>query len=284
MGIIYKLTSPSGKGYIGQTVGTLVDRLKNHNKKSSTCKLIKRAINKYGFDTFKVETLLRCEEKDLDLYEQNMISVWNTLAPYGYNCTSGGESRKKLSEKTKIAISTSLKKAHKNGIFISHKKDNHTAVQHTQPHSQETKALISEINTGKKGKKDAMGGVTLCKQTGRFRARIPKVWNPECTNKNRCIGVYDTREEAREALQDFKDNKLTDVLQNGTLDMNQRLRRTEDKARMQGSVGVTRNGTFRAVIPKSWSEDFKEKTIGTFKTRELAKDALKEYKAQLLQV
>src|SRR5210317_405716 len=47
-GIIYKITSPSGKIYIGQTIHTLEERIKGHNKKSTNCTLLKRAIDKYG--------------------------------------------------------------------------------------------------------------------------------------------------------------------------------------------------------------------------------------------
>jgi len=54
MGCVYKITSPSGKVYIGQTVKTLHERIKGHKKSSTNCTLLKRAIDKYG-DEMKYE-------------------------------------------------------------------------------------------------------------------------------------------------------------------------------------------------------------------------------------
>ena len=48
--IIYVATSPSGKQYVGQTVQTIKDRIRDHKKSSSNCTLLKKAIKKYGFD------------------------------------------------------------------------------------------------------------------------------------------------------------------------------------------------------------------------------------------
>lgn len=101
---IYKITSPSGKAYIGQTLVALDKRMKDHLKSSSNCKLLKRAIIKYGWESMKVEVLLYCQERDLNTYEQAMIKAYDTLAPSGYNCTTGGEAGKRLCEETKMRI------------------------------------------------------------------------------------------------------------------------------------------------------------------------------------
>ena len=85
-------TSPSNKRYIGLTVRDNVeDRWNDHLKKSSNCTLLKRAIKKYGFENFKKEVLLKINDEFLPEYEQKFIQVYNTMAPHGYNCTSGGE-------------------------------------------------------------------------------------------------------------------------------------------------------------------------------------------------
>ena len=52
---IYKITSPSGKNYIGQTKQAFNERWKGHCKKSSNCLLLKRAIQKYGRENMKTE-------------------------------------------------------------------------------------------------------------------------------------------------------------------------------------------------------------------------------------
>ena len=58
MGVIYKLTSPSGKGYVGKTVRPLADRLASHKCMSQhSCRALKNAIEKYGWSSFRVEVL-----------------------------------------------------------------------------------------------------------------------------------------------------------------------------------------------------------------------------------
>ena len=118
IGTIYKLTSPSGKIYIGQTTN-LKDRkrcLYNTNKYYSGHKL-DNAIKKYGIENFKYEILVQIEMEDkfllrehLDVLEIQYIEKYNSYNN-GYNMTLGGsgskgcfqteESRKKISEKAK---------------------------------------------------------------------------------------------------------------------------------------------------------------------------------------
>ena len=60
MGFVYMLTSPSKKRYIGITTKDDVEeRWNNHLKKNSHCTLLKRAIDKYGFDSFKKKFWLK---------------------------------------------------------------------------------------------------------------------------------------------------------------------------------------------------------------------------------
>jgi group I intron endonuclease len=104
MPCIYKITSQSGKSYIGQTVRPFSTRVKDHKKSSSNCRLLRRAITKYGWSSMKTEILLYCDESSLDMYEEAMIKAYDTLCPNGYNLTSGGETRKRLSQESKQKI------------------------------------------------------------------------------------------------------------------------------------------------------------------------------------
>lgn len=118
IGTIYKLTSPSGKSYIGQTIN-LKDRKRcfyNPNKYYSGHKL-DNAIKKYGIENFKYEIVIQIVESDkfklreklneLEIYYIEKYNSYNN----GYNMTLGGsgskgcfqteESRKKISNKAK---------------------------------------------------------------------------------------------------------------------------------------------------------------------------------------
>lgn len=110
MGIVYKITSPSNKIYVGITTNTLEDRWKNHNKATSNCRILKNAIQHYGKDNMKVEKLIEIDNYYLNLYEKFYIKLYNSLAPNGMNCTSGGDFNKQLSEETRQKIKESCQK------------------------------------------------------------------------------------------------------------------------------------------------------------------------------
>jgi|NOAtaT_7_FD_contig_123_65159_length_1455_multi_5_in_1_out_0_2 hypothetical protein len=114
-GIIYKLSLPSGKEYIGQTTQEFHQRLTKHFSKArrdtkSGCIALNAAIRKYGEDSVSSEVLLICNETELDYYERKAIELHNTLSPNGYNLMNGGNSNKTMSEKTRKRMSESAKK------------------------------------------------------------------------------------------------------------------------------------------------------------------------------
>lgn len=110
MGIIYKLTSPKGKEYIGQTTKTFDVRMCNHKSASSNldkkdgCRALNNATRKYGWGNFVKQIVLECDDNELDFYEEYFISEYNTLSPNGYNLISGGNSNKIYSTETKEKI------------------------------------------------------------------------------------------------------------------------------------------------------------------------------------
>jgi group I intron endonuclease len=82
--------------------------MRDHRKPSSGCVALSRAIQKYGWDNFKVETR-EVPVETLNEEEQREIKGLNTMAPNGYNLTSGGE-RFKASDETKKKLSAAAKK------------------------------------------------------------------------------------------------------------------------------------------------------------------------------
>ena len=89
-GIIYLIKSPSNKYYVGQTVQTIEKRWIQHCKSGSNCTLLKKAIDKYGKDSFEITVLVKCSVDHIDSYEIKFIELYDSLAPNGYNCTTGG--------------------------------------------------------------------------------------------------------------------------------------------------------------------------------------------------
>lgn len=112
--IIYKWTLLiDNRVYIGQTITSLEERIRGHlkqckNKKKSS--YLHRTINKYGFNSFKVEIIEYCySRKELDIREKYWIKYYNSNNPkFGFNCTDGGKStrfNRDIIEKIKRAAS-----------------------------------------------------------------------------------------------------------------------------------------------------------------------------------
>ena len=104
MAIIYLLTAPNGKVYVGQCkrrrrTGKIMPaqkqlqlRWKEHCRETSGCRAIKNAITKYGSVNFKVELLLEVADEYADEYERSFIRAFSSTNPkHGYNRTKGGE-------------------------------------------------------------------------------------------------------------------------------------------------------------------------------------------------
>jgi ribosomal protein S24E len=175
MGCVYMLTAPSGKKYIGITSRPIEERWKGHQKKSSNCLLVKRAIDKYGWDKIKKEILLYCQDDQLEYYEKKFIDLYDSLAPNGMNCTSGGETNKQLSNNTKTNISTGLQQFYREN-------------KHRGKFKYMTLA----------DKKKANGGISYNRNT--YCAIIPMSWN---NGKQKRL-YFKTRELAQAAIEEWR--------------------------------------------------------------------------------
>lgn len=94
MGCIYKLVSPSGKVYIGQTSRTFEKRFKEHCSGHSGGTIIENALQKYGPENFITEILLICDDNLLNQHEIDFIQKYDCIEPKGYNIRSGGNAGK----------------------------------------------------------------------------------------------------------------------------------------------------------------------------------------------
>lgn len=103
MGIIYKLTAPHGKVYIGQSTrrsrkGKVISakkqlqkRWREHCQNTSGCHAIHNAIVKYGATNFKREILIEAPDETLDELECGFIDLFaSNKYKHGYNRTPGG--------------------------------------------------------------------------------------------------------------------------------------------------------------------------------------------------
>ena len=99
-GYIYKITNiKNQKAYIGQTITSVEHRIGQHfsNNKNKSCRILKNALEKYGKESFKYETLISISNKtkkqlciELNELEIQFIYEYNTISPNGYNISKGG--------------------------------------------------------------------------------------------------------------------------------------------------------------------------------------------------
>ena len=86
---VYMLTNnETGKSYVGMTVGTIENRIRQHVYHGST---VGAEIAKYGIECFTISILyrVRSRKRALDL-EQQAIDRYQTHTPNGYNMSARG--------------------------------------------------------------------------------------------------------------------------------------------------------------------------------------------------
>ena len=94
MGIIYKITNHiNNKVYIGQTIGTLPKRWREHcfqAKEGNKTYYLYQAMRKYGIENFSIEQIEVCPNQKLNERECYWIKCHNSFGEKGYNLTPGG--------------------------------------------------------------------------------------------------------------------------------------------------------------------------------------------------
>ena len=106
---VYKHITPNGKIYIGITKRNPLKRWQN-GRGYSTNKHFSRAIKKYGWNNMIHEILFSgLSEDEAKIKEIKLIAYYKSNNPkYGYNITSGGDYRAKLSKESIAKLKTKL--------------------------------------------------------------------------------------------------------------------------------------------------------------------------------
>ena len=181
MGYIYKIISPSGRIYIGQTKN-LKNRISYY--KTVKCKTQIKLYNsllKYGWDKHSFEVIDSCsvdlDKKELDEKEKYWIKFYNSHHD-GLNCNDGGQGhlgRKQSSEH--IAKRVEFLKLKGRGVGRKRSKESNDKIILTRninpyKHSDEIRIKISEASKGRKFSEEAkknMGLSRLGKKRGSYK-------------------------------------------------------------------------------------------------------------------
>lgn len=149
---IYKITSPSNKVYIGQSVNIekRIIRYKNLLCKEQTH--LYRSLQKYGWDNHVFEIIVECKKEELNELEIYYIDLFKTFnSAFGLNLRKGGEggsmteeSREKIRQAT-LGNKRALGKKHSEET-----KKRCGELRKGKTRSDETKRKMSQAQKGKK--------------------------------------------------------------------------------------------------------------------------------------
>lgn len=142
---IYKITSPSGRIYIGQTF--YLDRRKRtySYKQCKSQHRLYNSIEKYGWDAHIFEVIEYCERDLLTLRERHWQEIYDVTGPGGLNCflTKTDEKPRVLSQETKDKIGRSSKGRIQSPEAREKNRISNTGKKHT-PESIEKMRLVKK--------------------------------------------------------------------------------------------------------------------------------------------
>jgi len=146
---IYKITSPTDRIYIGQSVDieTRVRAYKTLKCKSQV--KLYASLKKYGWLSHKFEVIHTCEPNELnglEKYYVDLLTTFNTR--HGLNLKDGGGSRSICSDETRIRIGKA-KKGRK-AVFSDEHRRNLSIAAKKRRYSDKAKKEMSEYRIGMK--------------------------------------------------------------------------------------------------------------------------------------
>jgi len=171
---VYLATFPNGKQYVGITTATLNLRKVEHYSRArkGSKYAIHNALNKYGEDV-KWEVLTVCSSyEEAKEMEVKFIAELNTLAPNGYNLTSGGDGTKGY--KATGQHIERLSQSHKGYIMPQEQKDKIKKSLTGILHKDARKLVATNIESGEK---TFFESITKAQLSGFSRPEISKVCN-----------------------------------------------------------------------------------------------------------
>lgn len=124
---IYKIISPTGRVYIGQSVD-IFSRIRTYRSgRCDTQPFLRNSIKKHGWKSHEFRILELCKEYELNDLEVYYIQLYKSFnSRHGLNLRSGGNSNSRMSVSTKNKLITSLRKAKRTKRYG---RDNHASRQ-----------------------------------------------------------------------------------------------------------------------------------------------------------
>jgi group I intron endonuclease len=170
---IYKITSPTGRVYIGQSTHIVNRRWKYSAGRCRNQPFIYNSIQKHGWDAHSFEVIIQCNKEELNELEIKYIALFDSTNPEkGLNVLPGGKGAtgRKLSNEAKEKIGA----AHRGKIVGSKTREKLSIAGKGRPSWSKGKKLsadhIKKVSEKLKGRKSPCG-------------MLGKKWSPETRAK-----------------------------------------------------------------------------------------------------
>jgi group I intron endonuclease len=213
---IYKITSPSGKIYIGSTIN-LKDRIYRYktNRVKNQIK-ISRSIEKYGWENHIFEVIFKCDLKDRNFYENKFGVQYDVLGNNGLNCSipKSNDAYICIAEETKIKIGL----AHK-GKKLSEQQKKQISINSSNwlKNNKHPMIGVTAWNKGKshlKGEKNPMYGIKRSDEWKAEHSRRMKEKNPRGEKHPKSVKIINSENgkiylNIRDASEKLKINYST---------------------------------------------------------------------------
>jgi len=182
---IYKITSPSNKIYIGQSVN-LETRFKKY--KNLNCKRqipLYNSFMKYGYKNHVFEIIEECSIEQLNEREVYWGLYYDVLGKEGLNCRLGGANGL-CSEKTKQKIG----QGNKNKIMSKETRNNISKSLKNRPNTWVTKEIGNKISQGlKKHYENSENREKLSKGLKEYYKTHPAPIHPKLLTENQVMEI-----------------------------------------------------------------------------------------------
>jgi hypothetical protein len=260
-GIIYKISSPSGKVYVGQTLRSFKIRIYEHKSKFSGCTYLKNAIQKHG-DEMKYEIIEEnVPQEYLDEREIHWINHFNSLVPNGYNLNTGGRFYKATQE-----VCDNMKDAKRKSKI---EKDGYIGYACRWGNTFYPVVKIDNNNVGisNGGFRIEEEAIEVLKEYTKDPKNFTKVDGPlkkpvgciilennrwRLSYKSEKLGSYSTKEQAQEAFERY-------------------LKDPENFVKPPKKFGSIRR------VGNKWTVKYKNVYLGTYHTQQEAQEAFEKY-------
>lgn len=144
---IYRIKSPSGRVYIGQSCD-IMERISAYkNRRCKRQALLYSSIEKYGWSSHEFKVIFECPRIELNKWEIFYIDLYDSFdTDHGMNLSTGGNMRYSVSASTKNKI----KEKRKLQVITEEARLKMSAFQSTRIRKKETYLKVSERLTGRK--------------------------------------------------------------------------------------------------------------------------------------